>query len=135
MLELGFNTGDAFDKEYRANDPTKYIFETISSGFDNSIPKGVGKSQAALDQLKERLMKDNDGLTPIYEKQLKDRYEIDLKFVKINDIQLRHGKWVYFYTFRTIKPMTVKEFIDFFEPDGLCYVYYPCTVVKIEEDR
>lgn len=135
MLELGFNTGEAFEKEYQANDTTKYIFETISSGFDVSIPKGVGRSQEALDQLKDKLMNAESGMFAIFEKQLRDRYDVDLKFIKIHDIQLRKGKWVYFYTFRNIKPMTVKEFIDYFEPDGLCYVYYPCTVVKIEEDR
>lgn len=134
MLELGFNTGEAFENEYKANDSTKYIFETISSGFDVSIPKGVGRSQEALDQLKDKLMQANDGMISIFEKQLRDRYDIDLKFIKINDVQLRRGKWVYFYSFRNIKPMTVKEFIDYFEPDGLCYVYYPCHVIKICEE-
>jgi len=135
MLQIGYNTAEAFEKEYKLNDPTKYIFEAVTTGFDFSIPKGMKKSQEALDQLKDKLMQADSGMISIFEKQLRDRYDIDLKFIKINDIQLRRGKWVYFYSFRNIKPMTVKEYIDYFEPDDLCYVYYPCNVVKIFENE
>lgn len=129
MLELGFNNGEAFDKEYKANDPTKYIFETVSSGFDVEIPNGIGKSQADLDRVKDKI---TQFVIPIFDKELKNRYGIDLKFVRIYDVKLIKGKWHFFYVFRNAKPMTVKEFIDYFEPEGLRYVYYPCKVVRIE---
>lgn len=134
MLELGFNTGEAFDKEYKANDPTKYIFETVSSGFDVKIPNGIGKSQADLDRVKDKITQLDERIVPIFEKELKDRYGIDLKLVRIHDVKLIKGRWHFFYVFRNVKPMTVKEFIDYFEPEGLCYVYYPCDVVRIEEN-
>lgn len=137
MLQIGYNTTEAFEKEYKLNDPTKYIFEAVTTGFDFSIPKGMKKSQEALDSVKDKLMSVAEGEVDaeFFEKMMKNRYKTDLKFIKVHDIMLRHNKWIYFFVFRTVKPMTVKEYIDYFEPDSLCYVYYPCDVVKIFENE
>lgn len=136
MLQLGFNDGDAFVKERDSGSKTKYIFETVSHGFAVPIPKGIRRSEAALDAIKDRLISmenHNSRNIAIFEKQLQESYGVELKFIKVNDIFLRNGKWYYTYLFRTVKPMTVKEFYDIFEKEDLLFVHIPCNIIEIIE--
>lgn len=135
MLTLGFNNGDAFEKERNSNSNIKYIFETVSTGFNTKIPRGIKKDTATLDSMKDFLKQIDERWIPVIEVQLKDRYGIDLKFIKVSDIQLNRGKWCYFYTFRNVKPITVKEFFDIFEQGDLCFQHYPCNVIQIVEEK